>query len=72
MITMRKMCDCFDSDPIVVEAPQKKNTAIKVFAVIGVIVAVAGIVYALYRYFKPDYLEDLEDEFDEFDDEFEV
>ena len=39
---------------------------------IGLIVAVAaGIAYAVYRYFTPDYLEDFDDEFEEdFDDEF--
>jgi uncharacterized membrane protein YebE (DUF533 family) len=38
----------------------------KLFAVIGVIAAVAGIAYAVYRYFSKDY----EDEFlDDFDDE---
>ena len=32
----------------------------------------AGIAYAVYRYFTPDYLEDFEDDFDEddFDDDF--
>lgn len=39
---------------------------------IGLIIAVAaGIAYAVYRYFTPDYLEDFDDEFEEdFDDEF--
>lgn len=70
---MKKFCECLDSEPVIVESPQKKkNTAIKIFAVIGVIVAVAGIAYALYRYFKPDYLEDLEDDFEDFEDDFEV
>ena len=33
-----------------------------------VLAAIAGIAYAVYRYFTPDYLEDFEDEFeDEFD-----
>ena len=31
--------------------------------------AVAGIAYAVYRYFTPDYLEDFEDE--DYDDDFE-
>lgn len=39
-------------------------------AIIGVIAAVAGIAYAIYRYLHPDYLEELEDEFeDEFEDD---
>ena len=38
-------------------------------AIIGAVAAVAGIAYAVYRYFTPDYLEDFEDDFeDEFDD----
>ena len=39
-------------------------------AIIGAIAAVAGIAYAVYLYFTPDYLEDFEDDFDDdFDDE---
>ncbi len=46
-----------------------KNKVLKIFAIVGVVAAVAGIAYALYRYFKPDYLEDYEDDFeDDFDD----
>ena len=33
-------------------------------AIIGAIAAVAGIAYAVYLYFTPDYLEDFEDDFD--------
>lgn len=66
---MKKYCDLLDSEPVVIETEKKKNTAIKIFAVIGVIVAVAGIAYALYRYFKPDYLEDYEDDFEDLDEE---
>ena len=40
-------------------------------AIIGAIAAIAGIAYAVYRFFAPDYLEDFEDDFeDEFDDDF--
>ena len=49
---------------------KSKNSFLKVFAIIGIIAAVAGAVIALYKYFKPDYLEDYEDDFDdEFEDE---
>lgn len=50
---------------------KKDNTLVMVLAVVGGIALVAGIAYALYRYFKPDYLEDFEDEFDydDFDDD---
>ena len=53
------------------EAKKKKNTVIWVLAIIGAIAAVAGIAYAVYRFFTPDYLEDFEDDFDDdFDDYF--
>lgn len=53
------------------EKPEKKcNVLLWIFAIIGIIAAVAGIAYAVYRYFKPDYLEDFEDEFeDDYEDE---
>ena len=42
-----------------------------VFAIVGAVVAIAAIAYAMYRYFKPDYLEVFEDDFDDdFDDDF--
>ena len=53
------------------EEKKKTNVVLWVFAIIGVVVAIGAIGYALYRYFKPDYLEDFEDEFeDDFEDEF--
>ncbi|WP_461811379.1 DUF4366 domain-containing protein [Faecalimonas sp.] len=48
-----------------------KNTVFWVLAIVGAIAAVAGIAYAVYRFFTPDYLEDFEEDFeDDFDDEF--
>ena len=41
------------------EEQKSKNKLLKVFAIIGVVVAVAGVVIALCKYFKPDYLEDM-------------
>ena len=53
------------------EAEKQKNTVIWVLAIIGAIAAVAGIAYAVYRFFTPYYLEDFEDDFDDdFDDYF--
>ena len=52
---------------------EKKMNPIVVFLiVIGVIVVIATALYAIYRFFAPDYLDDFEeDEFeDEFDDDF--
>ena len=46
------------------------NVWVWVLAIIGVIAAVAGIAYLVYRHFTPDYLEDFEDDFeDDFVDE---
>lgn len=62
--------------PIVVETKEKKNICGKIFAVIGVIAAVCGVAYAIYRYLTPDYLEDFEeedleeDDADDFEDDF--
>lgn len=53
------------------EDEKQKNTVIWVLAIIGAVAAVAGIAYAVYRLFTPDYLEDFEDDFDDdFDDYF--
>lgn len=53
------------------EDEKQKNIVLWVLAIIGAVAAVAGIAYAVYRYFTPDYLEDFEDEFDDdFDDYF--
>ena len=47
------------------------NVLVWILAIIGVIVAVAGIAYAVYRFFTPDYLEDFEEEFeDDFEDDY--
>ena len=49
---------------------KNKNPVLWVLAIIGAVAAVAGIAYAVYRYFAPDYLEDFEDDFED-DDDFE-
>lgn len=48
---------------------KKCNPIVVALVVIGIIVLVAAVAYAIYRFFAPDYLEDFED--DEFEDEFE-
>ena len=50
------------------EDDKAKTTILWVLAIVGAIAAVAGIAYAVYCFFTPDYLEDFEDDFD--DDEF--
>lgn len=53
------------------EDEKKKNNILWALAIIGAVAAVAGIAYAVYRFFTPDYLEDFEDDFeDDFDDDF--
>ena len=50
---------------------KQKNIVLWVLAILGAVAAVAGIAYAVYRFFTPDYLEDFEDDFDDdFDDYF--
>ena len=51
---------------------KNKNTRVIALAVIGAVAAVAGIAYAVYKYFTPDYLEDFDsdDYSDNFDDDF--
>ena len=54
------------------EDDKQKNTVLWVLAIIGAVAAVAGIAFAVYRFFTPDYLEDFEEDFDDdFDDYFE-
>ena len=48
-----------------------KNTLLWVLAVVGAVAAIAGIAYAVYKFFTPDYLEDFEEDFeDDCDDDF--
>lgn len=48
-----------------------KKTILWILAIVGVVVAVAGIAYAVYRFVTPDYLEDFEEDFEDdyFDDD---
>ena len=53
------------------EDEKAKNTVLWVLAVVGAVVAIAGIAYAVYCFFTSDYLEDLEEDFeDDFNDDF--
>ena len=48
-----------------------KKTILWTLAIVGAVVAIAGIAYAVYRYFTPDYLEDFDEDFeDDFDDDY--
>ncbi len=48
---------------------KKTSKVVWVFAIIGIVVAIAAIAYGVYRYFAPDYYDDFEDV--EFEDEYE-
>ena len=53
------------------EEDKHGKTVLWILASVGAIAAVAGIAYAVYCFFTPDYLEDFEDDFDDdFDDDF--
>ena len=48
-----------------------KKTLLCILAIVGAVVSVAGIAYAVYRFLTPDYLEDFEEDFDDdFEDDF--
>lgn len=53
------------------EDNEKSHPILGFFAFIGVIAAICGVAYALYRYFSPKYLgeysdDDFEDDFDDY------
>ncbi len=48
-----------------------KQTILWTLAIVGAVVAIAGIAYAVYRFFTPDYLEDFDEDFeDDFEDDY--
>ena len=48
-----------------------KKTILWILAIVGAVVAIGAIAYAVYRFFTPDYLEDFEEEFeDDFEDDY--
>ena len=52
------------------EEEKNKNTVLWILAIVGAVAVVAGIAYAVYRFFTPDYLEDFEDDFEDDLDEY--
>jgi len=73
LLATSKLKEILHKSGIEVKKEKKSNPVVIVFAVIGVVLALAAIAYAIYRYFTPDYLDDFEDDFedDDFDDDFE-
>ena len=48
-----------------------KKTIIWILAIVGAVVAIGAIAYAVYRFFTPDYLEDFDEDFeDDFEDDY--
>ena len=73
---MEKLSDLLEmakvSDIIATKKEKEDSKIVWALAIIGAIAAVAGIAFAVYRFFAPDYLEDFEEDFDDdFDDYFE-
>ena len=83
---MKKCCECkkFDNfldmtkinellkrkkeEPVVEEKKCHKLRCVLI--IVGIVLVVAGIAFALYKYFTPDYVDDLDDDFDDdFDDD---
>ena len=53
------------------EQDKVKKTILCILAIVGAVIAVAGIAYAVYRYISPDYLEDFEEDLDDdFEEDF--
>ena len=60
-LSMAKLNDLLKKE----EEEKKPSKAVIIFAVIGVLVAVAAAAYGIYRFFTPDYLDDFDDEYDD-------
>lgn len=69
---LKDLKELLNKKQVVVEKEKKCSPLLWILAIVGFVAAVAGIAYAVYRYFTPDYLEDFEDEdYDDDDDDFE-
>ena len=60
---MGKCCECNDDD--------RCSLVVWILTIIGVVVAIAGIAYAVYSYMNRKSLEEFEDEFEDDEDIFE-
>ncbi len=54
------------------ETPVKKakNTILSIAIIAGIVVLIAAIAVAVYKYLTPDYLDDFDEFDDDFDDDF--
>ena len=64
---LKDLKELLNKKQVVVEKEKKCSPLLWILAIVGFVAAVAGIAYAVYRYFTPDYLEDYDD--DDFEDE---
>ena len=71
MARLDEIMDAIRANEILRRKDDRKNNWIFwALAIIGAVVVIAGIAYAVYRYLTPDYLEDFDDDFDDdFEDE---
>ena len=70
---LKDLKELLNKKQVVVEKEKKCSPLLWILAIVGFVAAVAGIAYAVYRYFTPDYLDDFDDDFDDddFEDDFE-
>ena len=68
---LKELKELLNKKQVVVEKEKKCSPLLWILAIVGFVAAVAGIAYAVYRYFTPDYLEDFEDEDYDEDEDFE-
>ena len=66
-LTMTKLNDLLKKK----DEEKKAFNVVWIFAIVGIVVAIAAAAYGIYRFFTPDYLDDFEDDLeDEFEDDF--
>ena len=64
--TLDEIMDAIRANEILRRKDDRKNNWIFwALAIVGAVVVIAGIAYAVYRYLTPDYLEDFDDDFDD-------
>ena len=66
MARLDEIMDAIRANEILRRKDDRKNNWIFwALAIVGAMVVIAGIAYAVYRYLTPDYLEDFDDDFDD-------
>ena len=66
MARLDEIMDAIRANEILRRKDDRKNNWIFwALAIVGAVVVIAGIAYAVYRYLTPDYLEDFDDDFDD-------